>query len=192
MKKIYFNLILVFISFGNFAQNETVIPASHVLSLSFKLNNQGINDNAAVLNSIASFEKIKSANLVSPSVLLIDVALDDQSLPKEICGPIFNALNPYSSSMLYANNEQVLDIFKSELVTFKSTAISGLANKSDAMQICNNLLADHHILFCNANFTTHELFVVYKNRITDTDFSNIIKNLGVNVINSSEEISKYY
>lgn len=192
MIKKLLKICLFLTPFGYFAQNMSILPETHLINISVKLNALGQNNPNGAINAIHALEYVKSVDLNSTTEINILMSLQNQTLPNSLSIPVFNAVNQFASNIIFSDNEQMLNVFKADQINFKNILISGLNSKSDATLLKNKLLTDKHVLFVNPNYETHELFIVYENRISDETFELIIKNTGNNIITSSEEISKYY
>ncbi|MBI2257484.1 MAG: hypothetical protein HYU67_01125 [Flavobacteriia bacterium] len=193
MKKFYLALSLFCVAFFGSAQNDYLKSGTFLnYSIEITLSESAQNNPKGLINSLYSIPSVKDVQLTSPSKVNVLIYGNESFVPNLWTNSMLGTFNQFVDKIVFNDLEQVLNNFKSERVYFKSFAISGLSNKSEAQQIVTYFLNSKGVLFANADYDTHQVFLILKNELPDFELNQIIKDSGKNVIEFNEEISKYY
>lgn len=112
--------------------------------------------------------------------------------PNNAQNDLQNHLNQFGVIGKFNEHKEVLELYKPERISFKKILLAGINTSQEANQLKDLFLEKPQIVFADFNLISHELFIIFNNELPDELVNNVIQSTGKNVINSINEISKYY
>lgn len=191
MRKLFLATIGLIVLNSGWSQTKLINPDSQ--GLFFKIEKNTIDDvqfdkmtkhlEADFLNS--DFKMLDANTLVFKRKLVGQTRLNT------VQNNLQNQINVYEARLDFADLNKVSEVFFDSNISTGTYYVAGLSNAMDEDEIEKALLKENKIGFVEADYLTHQVYVIYDVNLGEEIVKEILQSKDKRVI-QSDEISKYY
>lgn len=192
MSKTIFTILgLIFINLGLSQTKFINLDSPHLIKFEIQKNGIGEDQFNNLIKQLESDVLNTQFTMLDADKLVFSRKLVDQTRLNTIQNNLQAQIDVFGARIEFANQNQTSEVFFNEKVLISTFYVTDLNNAIDEIEIESFLLNEKKVCFVNADYLTHQVYVVYDINLGEEIVREILISQNKRVI-QSDEISKYY